>query len=224
MIRVTQPEKTIQHYVDLFEMTHFLNDNLLRHLQLFQFAPYTHVYTEQAEQHYLYFLVEGQVQCSHYHWSGKLAVFALSMPFTVIGDVEIMNEETVRSNVIATQPTTMLGIASDVVKRYGANDPIFLRFLIRQLSEKLYKTSTLQANQGLPVINRLAVYLMAQLTEGGNSVILPGKEEFASLMGITPRHLNRVLKEMVDLGIIGTEYPHMLIRDVALLENLACEG
>lgn len=224
MIRLMQSEKTIQHYVDLFEMTKFLNDDLLRHLQLFQFAPYTHVYTEQAEQHYLYFLVEGQVQCSHYHWSGKLAVFALSVPFTVIGDVEILNEETVRSNVIATQPTTMLGIASDVVKRYGANDPRFLRFLISQLSEKLYKTNALQINQSMPVINRLAVYLLAQLTEGSDSILLPGKEEFASLMGITPRHLNRTLKELIDLGAIGVGYPQMHIRDVKRLEDLACEG
>lgn len=220
MTSVMQAEKTIQHYVALFEMAHFLNNDLLRHLHLFRFPAYSHVYTEQDEQHYLYFLVEGEVQCSHYHWSGKLAVIALSKPFTVIGDVEILSEQSVRSNVIATQQTTMLGIARDIVERYGADDPRFLRFLIHQLREKLYKTNVLQVNQVLPVINRLAVYIMAQLTEEGEGVILPSKEELASLMGITPRHLNRVLKEMVEMGALDAGYPRVCIRNRSTLEAL----
>ena len=224
MTRVMQTEKTVQYYVALFEMATFLNNDLLRHLHLFHFPVYSHVYAEQDEQHYLYFLVEGEVQCSHYHLNGKLAVIALSRPFTVIGDVEILTEERVHTNVIATQPTIMLGIARDVVERYGADDPRFLRFLINQLREKLYKTNVLQVNQALPVISRLAVYIMAQLREGNDAVILPGKEELASLMGITPRHLNRVLKEMIDLGVISTTYPHMVICDRALLEDLTHES
>jgi CRP/FNR family transcriptional regulator, putaive post-exponential-phase nitrogen-starvation regulator len=220
MTSVIQPEKTIQYYVSHFKMADFLNSDLLRYLQVFHFAPYTHMYREEDEQHYLYFLVEGELQCSHYHWSGKLAVIAMSRPFTVIGDVEILTGESVHSNVIATQPTTALGIPSEIVERYGANDPKFLRFLISQLREKLYKTNVLQVNQIVPVINRLAVYIMAQLTEEGDGVTLPSKEELASLMGITPRHLNRVLKEMVDMGALGASYPRIRIRDMGILEAL----
>lgn len=220
MIRVGQPEKTIQHYVSQFGLANFLNDDLLRHLQLFQFPAYSHVYTEQDEQHYLYFLVEGQVQCSHYHWNGKLAVFAVCKPFMAIGDVEILNEEALHSNVIATQPTTTLGISTDIVKRYGEDDPRFLRFLINQLREKLYRTNTLQMSQILPVINRLAVYIMAQLTETRDSVTLPDKEDLASLLATTPRHLNRVLKEMVDMGAIDAGYPRVRIQNQAILEAL----
>src|SRR5688572_3721957 len=123
MTSVMQFDKTTQHYIAHFEMAQFLNDHLLRHLHLFRFPAYCHVYTEQDEQHYLYFLVEGEVQCSHYHLNGKLAVIALSKPFTVIGDVEILTDERVHTNVIATQPTIMLGIARDGVERYGADDP-----------------------------------------------------------------------------------------------------
>jgi hypothetical protein len=80
----------------------------------------------------------------------------------------------------------------------------------------------MHTHQSLPVINRLAVYLMSQLRDTKDSVILPGKEEFASLMGITPRHLNRVLKEMVDLGAINAGYPHVGITNLDVLEDLAC--
>lgn len=220
-MRIANAEETIEHYVAQFGMTRFLNENLLDHLQLFHFPIYSHVYIEQDEQHTLYFLVEGQVQCSHYHLNGKLAVFTVSKPFTAIGDLEILSEARVKSNVIATQDTTMLGIASDIVERYGADDPRFLRFLIEQLREKLYKTNSLQVNQLLPVINRLAVYLLAQpAVNAEGAVLLPDKEGLASLMGTTPRHLNRVLRELIDDGYISASYPLVRLLNRAALEAL----
>lgn len=220
-MRIASAETTIQHYVDKFGMTRFLNEDLLDHLQLFHFPIYSDIYVEQDEQHYLYFLVEGQVQCSHYHLNGKLAVIAVSKPFTAIGDFEILSGMPLNSNVIATQDTTMLGIASTVVDRYGADDPRFLRFLIEQLREKLYKTNALQQNQILPVINRLAVYLLAQpAVNAEGALLLPDKEGLASLMGTTPRHLNRVLRELVDDGTLSAGYPLVRILNREALEAL----
>ncbi len=220
-MRVMKAEAAIQRYVERFDMARFLNEDMMEHLQLFHFPAYTNVFIEQDEQHTLYFLVEGQVQCSHYHLNGKLAVFALSNPFSAIGDVEILSEERIQSNVIATQDTIMLGIASDLVQRYGANDPRFLRFLIDQLKEKLFTTNALQQNQVLPVINRLILYLLMQSnTCQDGAITLPNKEGLASLLGTTTRHLNRVLKELVDSGSISDGYPCLRILDKAGLHDL----
>ncbi|MAS36670.1 MAG: Crp/Fnr family transcriptional regulator [Anaerolineaceae bacterium] len=218
MIRTIQAEDVIQRYIAEFSMADFLNDDLLAQLQLFRFPAFSNVYTEQDEQHYLYFLVRGQVQCSHYHLNGKLAVFAVSSPFTAIGDLEILTDERVHSNVIATEDTTMLGIARHAVHRYGAHDPRFLHFLIDQLRAKLYKTNSLQMNQILPVISRLAVYMLAQPANADNAIDLPSKEELASMLGATPRHLNRVLKELVESGSISAGYPRVHILDRATLQ------
>jgi CRP-like cAMP-binding protein len=220
-MRLLRTDKTLQDYVAQFCMTRFLNENLLDHLQLFRFPVYTPIYIEQDEQQVLYFLVEGEVQCSHYHLSGKLAVFAVSKPFAAIGDLEILTSERLRSNVIATQDTTMLGIARDVVERYGADDPRFLRFLIEQLRDKLVKTDALQKHQGLPAIARLAVYLLSQpAANADGAILLPDKEGLASLMGTTPRHLNRVLRDLVDDGCISATYPLVRILDRDALEAL----
>ncbi len=217
-MRVAHTETTIQHYIDHYEMARFLTDDLLRHLQIFHFPAYSNIYIEGNDQLYLYFLVKGQVQCSHYHLNGKLAVFAVSKPFCAIGDFEILSDEPLKSNVTSTQDTVMLGIASDIVKRYGANDPRFLHFLIDQLRDKLYNTNALQMNQVLSVINRLAVYLLAQEDEG--IVILPDKETLASMLGTTNRHLNRVLKELVESESISSGYPRVLILNRKALCNL----
>jgi CRP-like cAMP-binding protein len=219
-MRVMNSTEAIQGYIAKHKMTTFLNEDLLAHLELFHFPVYSSVYVEEQEQHYLYFLVEGQVQCSHYQPNGNLAVFALSVPFCAIGDLEILSKEQVYSNVIAVQDTWMLGIARSNIERYGANEPRFLRFIIEQLREKLYKADSLKVNDTLPAIKRLAIYLLSQ--EEKDAVMLPDKEGLASLMGTTQRHLNRVLKQLVDAGVLSAGYPYVKILDRNALKNMAC--
>lgn len=216
---VRQSEEMIRRYVEQYDMARFLNRDLLLHLRLFRFPASTNVYREQNTQQYLYFLVDGAVQCSHYQVNGRVAIFALSTPFAAIGDLEILTDEAVWSNVVAVEDTLMLGIASDVITHYGGNDPKFLRFLIDQLREKLYKTNSLQAYQVMPVIHRLAMYILTQQSQD-NVVTLPAKEALASLLGTTTRHLNRVLKQLIEAGVIDGVYPRLRVLDRALLLNL----
>lgn len=225
-MRIAAAQANIQRYIEQFGIHQFLNDAMLSQLQLFHFPVYSHIYMAQDEQHHLYFLVEGSVQCSHYHLNGKLAVFAVSTPFCAIGDLEILSEERVYSNVIATHETVMLALTREVVHQYGAQDPRFLRFLLEQMRQKLYKSNALQINQVLPVINRLAVYLLAQQTgqanqQGMRQVVLPAKDDLASLLGTTTRHLNRVLRELVQMGAVDiSQYPCVLILDETALQQL----
>ena len=219
-MKIVNRDETIQRYVSMYDMRRFLNDELLRDLQLFTFPAYATVLLEHTEPPFLYFLVEGQVQCSHYHMNGKLAVIALSTPFCAIGDLEVLSEKRTCSNVIATQPTTMLGITRATVHRHGAHDPPFLRFLIDQLREKLYSNNSLQTNQVLPVASRLALYILAQpMKPDKNIAALPDKESLASLLGTTQRHLNRVIKELVASGGISAEYPTLRVLDRSILEE-----
>ena len=81
-----------------------------------------------------------------------------------MGDFEVLSEERVKCNVIATRDTTALGIAKSEVRRYGEDDPRFLRFLYDQVRAKAYLKSDLQKSQILPLINRLATYMVAQPT------------------------------------------------------------
>lgn len=214
-------DNTIKHYIAKYNLETVLNDRLLDALQLFQFPIYSHVCVEGAEQHYLYLLVDGQVQCSHYHLNGKLAVIALSNPLEAIGDLEIFDERVLRSNVIATEKTTMLAIPKHVVQAYGANDPQFLHFLLDQYRGKIYRSNALQMNQVLPLINRLSLYMLSQIEDGKTSLILPTKEELASLMGTTSRHLNRVIRQLVDTETISGSYPMVHILNRGELEQLA---
>ena len=155
------------------------------------------------------------MQVIQYHWNSQVVVFTLGKPFAAMGDLEISTKRRLGSNVIATEDTIMLGITTTAVECYGADDPRFLHFVIEQLRNKISKITHLQTNHLLPVINQLAAFILIQAEHVQNDVIiLPGKEELASLLRTTPRHLNRVLKELVCNNAISTDYPliHILNR------------
>jgi CRP-like cAMP-binding protein len=202
-------------------MDDFLNKNLIENLRLFRFSVYSNIFIEQTEQDFLYFLVEGRVQCTHYHGNGKAAVIALSTPFCAIGDVEIMSRERINSNVIASIPSVMLGIPVNIVRRYGTDDPKFLRFLIHELGKKLYTNDSLRKNQALPVASRLVLYILSEPEIHPGMISLPDKETLASLLGTTERHLNRILHDLSAAGGIGRGYPAVRIIDRSKLEEYA---
>lgn len=222
----------IGRYVSRFGMGEFLNASLLANLRLTRHEAFTTILTEWSKARFLYFLVEGRLQCTHYHSNGKAAVLALTDPFAAIGDLEVLSDQPIRSNVITTQPTTLLGIPNTVVERYGANDPRLLRFLLDEIRKKLIESNAVQMSHVLPVASRLALYILARVgddvdrraqgraTVESKKVVLPNKESLASLLGATPRHLNRVLNDLVADHAIENRYPTVRVLDRLALEAI----
>ncbi|MEO1290398.1 MAG: Crp/Fnr family transcriptional regulator [Chloroflexota bacterium] len=216
----TNTQTEISHYIDKFKMADFLNEAMLTQLEYTEVPVYQHVYKLGDKQTHLYFLVEGELQCYHYHLNGKLAVFGLSHPFTAIGELEILKQEPIHSNVIATQRTALLGISKAVVDEHGKHDSRFLHFIIEQLTNKLYTSNTLHKNTLLPLKHRLVLYILANTNTPSTAFTLPAKEGFASLLGTTTRHLNRVLRELITDGAISDGYPLVRILDRVMLEAM----
>lgn len=211
-----KPEsERIAGYVSQFEMHRFLNEELINGLRLRTYDAYQTVLLEDRPVRNLSFLVEGRLQCTHYHMNGKAAVIALTEPFAAIGDMEILSDRPIRSNVIATQSTTMLAIPNILVERHGADDPRFLRFLLDEVRTKLLESNAVRVAHVLRVASRLGLFILSK-TGACNSTVLPSKAVLASLLGTTERHLNRVILELVENGAIETKYPnvHVLDRDV----------
>ncbi len=216
---------TIQQYIDRFEMTRFLSGTLIDHLRCFTFEAYSAVLTEQSSAKYLYFLVDGQLQCTHFHANGKAAVLALSEPFTAIGDLEVLTDRPIASSVVATRPSTLLGIPTRIVNRYGADDPRLLRFLLDEVRAKMIESNAVQLSHVLPVAARLSLYVLARTNTNGPgkesmTIELPGRDSLASLLGTTTRHLNRIIRQLNDDGALEVHRRRLIVRDAAALESI----
>ena len=207
----------IEPYLQKFSLRDHLNADLVRCLRLVQFPPQTEFYLQAGEQTSIYFLVSGKVQVNYAHTNGKLSVLAMMSPLALIGDLELFTTDTIQTNVMTLEATILLGIEKEFVIRFGYDDPRFLRFVIHQLTSKLYHTSLIQTGNVLPLINRLSVYLLAQ----PNPLPLDSKAHLAGLLGTTTRHLNRVLKTLELEGLVRIEQRCITILDRAGLQRYA---
>ena len=201
----------LQKYIAQYQLSQHLNENLLRCLRVVQFSEQQPVYIADTEQHALYFLVDGKAQVNYYLANGKRSILTLITPFSVIGDIELFEDMLLQLNVTTTETSTFLAIDKTDVMHYGYNDPIFLRFLLHHMGRKLQGSGYTQVASDLPLINRLAIYLLAQATDENGHLIPETKPLIADLIGTTPRHLNRVIKALEDNTVLHWGKDHIRI-------------
>lgn len=207
-------DSRITRYVRQFKLDDHLNPDLLRCLTLRQFPAGHHLYMQEEEPTSVYLLVEGRVQVNHDHPGGKLAVLAMLTPLAMIGDVEVFSGEVALKNVVTLEPTTLLAIEKSFVRRFGYDDPRFLRLIIQNLTHKLYHSSYVQIGQVLSLAARLANYLLHECDPGGNTLELPPRSHLAALLGTSPRHLNRVLRQFQLENLIMIQHRTLTLLDV----------
>lgn len=95
--------------------------------------------------------------------------------------------------------------------------------MVDSLSEKLYGTiNNSSYNFVYPLINRVASYLVENLTTDKNYIILNSSYlDIAQFLGTTYRHLNRTLKEMESKSIIKCVDKKIYILDINKLRELS---
>jgi len=57
--------------------------------------------------------------------------------------------------------------------------------------------------------------------EFGKEILTPRISEIASLIGTTPRHLNRVIHNLVEMNVVNKEKKKLVILDWVRLEEMS---
>ena len=199
-------------YVKKYGMEAFIPSKLLEKMMVKEVPPHTPLLYRGASIDSFQFLVEGEIRCAHYHQNGALAVVSVNTPLMVLGDLEYLRSSSCFTGVITTKTSTLLILPIGAVEEYGLTDPRFLRFLLENMAEKLVTSTSLRLGHLLSVRGRLVLFLAEHSGfEEGESIILPAKENLASMLGASLRQLNRVLSELKGEGLIGGGYPEVRI-------------
>ena len=156
----------------------------------------------------LYFLIEGKYYVSSLEITGKELLLRYSKKPAILGDIEVIEQCTIQSNCIAAEVCEFIYIPLSTYKKYLENDAKFTQLLLKELAYKL-KTCTISSrvNALSPVSVRLAAYYCTVDSTNLNSDYITSNKlgEVASLIGTTKRHLNRILKQWSEEGIILRE-------------------
>ena len=207
MKRITTAKQK-DKYIDKFDLADQIPQPIIQSFDLCSYNKGEYLAREGEKSNSFFLLVTGKLQVGYLHPNGHQAVFAFETPLSVIGDIELFEDRESASNVNvqAVEKSLLLVTAADIVRKHGAEDARFLRFLLRYLARKIDFSSTLLSHVSLSAENRLARYLLARMKTDGPIFQLEKREALAALLGISVRHLNRTLKSLCTKQIISLKY------------------
>ncbi|GGP11888.1 MULTISPECIES: Crp/Fnr family transcriptional regulator [Oceanobacillus] len=154
-----------------------------------------------------YFLISGKYFVSSQEITGKELLLRYCQTPAIMGDIEILEDCLIQSNCIAAEPCTFVFIPKKIYEKELKYDASFSQILLRELAYKL-RTCTISSrvNALSPANVRLAAFLCTVSSDSQVSYISTNNlEETAALIGTTKRHVNRILKQWMDQGIVERE-------------------
>lgn len=176
---------------------------------------------------YMFFLVQGKLKIHTLQPNGKSMLVRFARPMSVIGDVELMRQYPVKNEVVSVGNSLLLVAGRKLLLREMESNTALLRFLVGELSHKMYTLGQTSAMNVLyPVENRFASYLMSLFSDNTGTqrieeIRTSSLTETADLLGTSYRHLNRVVRRLIDTGIIERRKGRLIVLDEARLAELA---
>ncbi|MCA0971939.1 Crp/Fnr family transcriptional regulator [Halobacillus litoralis] len=176
---------------------------------------------------HMYFLLSGKIKIHTVSQEGKGLILRFKTPMAIIGDVEYIQGTEVFHTVEAVTDGYMVGISFQDLRMFEQENTRFLHYLLEVISHKFYTESHASTlNMLYPVDVRLASYLLSISEDGKGSMFheemrTSNLQEFADVMGTSYRHLNRILLNFHEQGIIERKRGSIRIKDLDLLREKA---
>lgn len=215
---VVNNPKLLEKYKQQWKIREIFSSPVEEGIRLYRFQRGEYIYQEGGEIETLYFLVEGRVKEFRTHQNGKVSVVEFSSAFDILGELELVKARSTTIAVQVMQECYCLGLNVEQYEKQLSEDCVFLSFVARRLAQRLGDISKHQSvNTAWSVEVRLARYILFTQNNGRFSERLT---EAADYLGVSYRHLQRILARFCEEGILAREHRSYRICDMDALEKL----
>lgn len=216
----------ITGYLEKYQMTEVFSESLIEHMTLTTYERGESIAPLNEPLTHFHLLVEGKVKIYSLQENGKKVLIRFYRPMSVIGDLEFISDYPVKCVVEALEVTTLITVPMAVIRAHALECPLFLRFIISTLSQKLYTWSNMAGlNLVYPLENRVASYLVSISEISSQNRLdelrVTSLEEMADLLCSSYRHLHRILESFESQGIISRHRSKIRILDFDKLKSLS---
>lgn len=193
--------KNKKEYYQILEQQQMMQVSTYAYFELCHFKKGDCLLHQGQQLSYLYILLEGCIKSCHTTSNGSTVLTAFSNALTVIGEVEFLNHREVINDIYAIENIVCLRICVSKYEEVLLNDLLFIRYLAKVISCKLYETNQNSSiSMNYPVENRLASYLISC---HDNLIITENFVQVAKMIGCSYRQLQRVLNTFCKLGYLS---------------------
>ena len=226
MKKIEDPFIIKKHYNELNMQEIFIND-IKQHMKLLKFDKHEYLSREEEDLEYLLFFIQGKAKVYKTLPNGRNLLLAFYNPIRVIGDIEIVKNQSATGTIQALSTCYCLAIPMKQARLELTSDRKFLKFTCESLAEKLAAVSMNSSiNLLYPLENRLASYINEFLKddeETENSFIDFDENliNIADLLGSSYRHLLRTFNSLCKKGVLEKENNKYKVVNKVLLKKLA---
>ena len=224
---INNPQK-MNTYIEKYNLNQLFSQDMSSYMKLYFFKSREFIYREEDAFTHVYFFVDGKAKVFNETANGRSLLLCFYKPLQVLGDVELMEDKMITSNVEVIDDAYCIGMPVDKVRSLLINDLVFLKYLCRNLGTKLVRSSRYSSvNMLYPLENRLASYIL-----GVGISHEKGKDLFtffdtltviSELLGASYRHLLRTLNNLMEKGIISRHGDVYEVLDMDTLEELGMD-
>jgi CRP-like cAMP-binding protein len=200
----------------------YFSKDITQAMELYVFQKGDHLCEERKTPDHLYFILEGKVKLSLIHQDGNVTLVQYYEPGDILGELELLGMRQQSQTIEAVGDVTCLALPFEGCKDIMLEDTKFLQNLCRLIAAKMQRSvNKLVGIQTYPLENRLAAYFIQKEDEVGQDQWMHVKlTDLAQYLGVSYRHLSRVIKDFDDAGWIQKERTKMRVLERKQLEEL----
>ncbi|MGN7283052.1 Crp/Fnr family transcriptional regulator [Bacillus altitudinis] len=210
-------------YMKTHQLQNVFHQKLISHVSLWRYQQGELICSKGDKREYMYLLVKGKLKIFTTTKEGKTFILCFKNPLEAIGDIEYVQQTDMVNTVEAVTEVHMLRISHQALMRHAKDDPRVLTFLLKGITNKFYtKSNDLSFHLLYPVEVRLASYLLSVLTGDDDAHARTLRlTDAASLIGTSYRHINRVIQQFQEKGLIERRRGKITICDQKGLLEIA---
>ncbi|WP_342462606.1 Crp/Fnr family transcriptional regulator [Bacillus sp. FSL R5-0286] len=216
-------ESLFSYYMKTHQLQNVFHQKLISHVSLWRYQQGELICSKGDKREYMYLLVKGKLKIFTTTKEGKTFILCFKNPLEAIGDIEYVQQTDMVNTVEAVTEVHMLRISHQALMRHAKDDPRVLTFLLKGITNKFYtKSNDLSFHLLYPVEVRLASYLLSVLTGDDDAHARTLRlTDAASLIGTSYRHINRVIQQFQEKGLIERRRGKITIYDQKGLLEIA---
>lgn len=226
-MRKIQDSEALARFMEEHELNGIFDERTIQAMELVSFEKGEMVCSEGNRMDQLLLLVRGKLKVYKILPNGKSILIRFYKPLGIVGDMEFLTDFMVKGSVETVNECLFIAIKYQDLRDKAYEDPAFLRFIIKHLSQKLYTLSnSASLNQLYPLEIRFASYLVSITVDENDhphieEIRTSKLTEIAELLGASYRHLNRVISQFVTAGLVERTRGSLYVKDLEQLKKLA---
>jgi len=209
----------VKKYLVQFKLNEIIDKNLISSLEIMDFNKGECICRAGEDSPYLFLLIKGEALVKMETYDGKVIHLGFLKPLNTIGEIELINKVKVYGTVEAFTSCRLIAIPRELAKINFLSNIHFHEFLLKKVMNKFLSLSNSHCQLLFrPLKERFAYHLISILGKG-NRIIKFHQKKSALFLGVSTRHLRRVIKELEMEGALMRSKRDIIILDKSILKK-----